>query len=111
MPTWDTLEAFVRKQIQATMQLVLEEELTAFLGRGKSERRRSVDPGPGYRNGHGKRRRLALSCGTIELRRPRARNLDERFESRVLPLFARQSREVNALLPELYLHGLAKGDF
>ncbi len=111
MPTWDTLEAFVRTQIQATMQSVLEEELTVFLGRGKSERRRDVDPAPGYRNGHGKRRRLALSCGTIELRRPRARNLDERFESRVLPLFARQSREVNALLPELYLHGLSKGDF
>jgi putative transposase len=111
MPTWETLEAFVRNQIQTTMQAVLEEELSAFLGRGKSERRASVDPAAGYRNGHGKPRRLALSCGTIEVRRPRARNLDERFESRVLPLFARQSREVNALLPELYLHGLSKGDF
>ncbi len=29
----------------------------------------------------------------------------------MLPLFARQSREVSALLPELYLHGLSKGDF
>lgn len=111
MPTWDTLEAFVRMQIQATMQSVLEEELSVFLGRGKSERRADIDSAAGYRNGYGKPRRLALSCGTIELRRPRARNLDERFESRVLPLFARQSREVNALLPELYLHGLSKGDF
>lgn len=111
MPTWETLEEFVRTKIQATMQAVLEEELTAFLGRGKSERRVGVDPTPGYRNGYGKPRRLALSCGTVTLRRPRARNLDERFESRVLPLFARQSREVNALLPELYLHGLSKGDF
>jgi transposase-like protein len=111
MPTWETLEEFVRAKIQGTMQQVLEEELTAFLGRDKSERRAGVDPVPGYRNGHGKRRRLALSCGTIELRRPRARNLDERFESRVLPWFARQSREVAALLPELYLHGLSKGDF
>ncbi len=111
MPTWDTLEVFVRTQIQATMQSVLEEELSVFLGRGKSERRADIDSAAGYRNGYGKRRRLALSCGTIELRRPRARNLDERFESRVLPLFARQSREVNALLPELYLHGLSKGDF
>jgi len=111
MPTWETLEGFVRTEIQATMQAVLAEELTAFLGRGKSERRAGVDPAPGYRNGQGKPRRLALSCGTIELRRPRARNLDERFESRVLPLFARQSREVSALLPELYLHGLSKGDF
>lgn len=111
MPTWETLEEFVRTKIQVTMQALLEEELTAFLGRGKSERRGGVDPAPGYRNGHGKRRRLALSCGTIEVRRPRARNLEERFESRVLPLFARQSREVSALLPELYLHGLSKGDF
>jgi transposase-like protein len=111
MPTWETLEEFVRAKIQATMQAVLEEELTEFLGRGKSERRSGVDPAPGYRNGRGKPRKLALSCGTIALRRPRARNLDERFESRVLPLFARQSREVAALLPELYLHGLSKGDF
>ena len=111
MPTWETLEEFVRTKIQTTMQAVLEEELTAFLGRGKSERRAGVDGGSGYRNGHGKPRRLALSCGTIALCRPRARNLDERFESQVLPLFARQSREVSALLPELYLHGLSKGDF
>ena len=27
------------------------------------------------------------------------------------PLFARRSREVNDLIPELYLHGLAEGDF
>lgn len=94
MPTWETLEEFVRTKIQATMQAVLEEELTAFLGRGKSERRGGVDAAPGYRNGRGKPRKLALSCGTITLRRPRARNLDERFESRVLPLFARQSCEV-----------------
>lgn len=31
--------------------------------------------------------------------------------SRVLPLFQRRSREVGALLPELYLHGLSTGDF
>jgi putative transposase len=111
MPTWETLEEFVRTRIQATMQSVLEEELSAFLGREKSSRRSGVDPAPGYRNGFGKPRKLTLSCGTVTVRRPRARNLDERFESQVLPLFARQSREVNALLPELYLHGLAKGDF
>jgi transposase-like protein len=111
MPTWETLEEFVRVKIQATMQAALEEELTEFLGRGKSERRSGVDPASGYRNGRGKPRRLAMSCGTIALRRPRARNLEERFESRVLPLFARQSRAVSALLPELYLHGLSKGDF
>ena len=66
---------------------------------------------PGYRNGYGKPRRLTLSSGTIQVRRPRVRNVEERFESRVLPLFARKSKKVADLIPELYLHGLAEGDF
>jgi len=45
------------------------------------------------------------------VQRPRVRGLEERFASRVLPLFARRSQEVSDLLPELYLHGLAEGDF
>ena len=45
------------------------------------------------------------------MRRPRVRDLDERFESRILPLFLRRTREVGDLLPELYLHGLSEGDF
>ena len=45
------------------------------------------------------------------MRRPRVRNVEERFESRVLPLFARKSKKVADLIPELYLHGLAEGDF
>jgi|TARA_B100000315_G_scaffold257009_1_gene304480 transposase-like protein len=37
--------------------------------------------------------------------------VEERFESRILPLFARRTKEVGQLLPELYLHGLSQGDF
>jgi len=109
--TWETLEGFLRGKIREDMQALLDEELTAFLGRRSSERRAVVDALPGYRNGFGKPRRLGLSCGTIEVRRPRGRDLEERFESRVLPLFKRRTEEVAALLPELYLHGLAQGDF
>ena len=87
------------------------EEVTELLGRVKSERRAAVDAPPGYRNGYGKPRRPATSSGTIEVRRPRVRGLEERFESRVLPLFARRTREVGELIPELYPHGLAEGDF
>lgn len=47
----------------------------------------------------------------MSVRRPRVRGLAERFESRVLPLFKRRTEEVGRLLPELYLHGLAEGDF
>ena len=45
------------------------------------------------------------------MRRPRIRGLEERFESALLPVFARRTPEVNDVLPELYLHGLALGDF
>jgi putative transposase len=110
-PTWETLEAFARQSMQQLLQRMLEEEVDGLLGRGRYERRRAVDAVAGYRNGLGKPRRLSLSNGTIRLRRPRVRGLDERFESRLLPAFKRRTEEVGRLLPELYLHGLAQGDF
>ncbi len=110
-PMWETLEGMVREKAQEFIQQIMEEEVTELLGREKSERRSTVDSAEGYRNGYGKLRRLAMSSGTITLRRPRVRGVEERFESRVLPLFARRTKELGALLPELYLHGLAEGDF
>lgn len=108
---WDYLEEMVRIKVREFIQSLLEDEVTELLGRGKSERREGLDASPAYRNGYGKRRRLTLGCGTITVRRPRIRGLTERFKSRVLPLFARRTKEVNQLLPQLYLHGLAQGDF
>jgi putative transposase len=109
--TWERLETFVREHVQQFIQALLEEEVTELLGRTKSARREAVDAAPGYRNGYGKPRRLTLTSGTITVRRPRVRDLNERFVSRVLPLFKRQTKEVGELLPRLYLHGLALGDF
>jgi putative transposase len=82
-----------------------------LIGRKKSERRESVEAPRVYRNGHGKPRRMALMSGTVTVRRPRIRGLEERFESQVLPMFQRKTREVAQMLPELYLHGLAQRDF
>ena len=110
-PTWETLEAFARQSMQQFLQRLLEEEVDGLLGRGRYERRAAVDAVAGYRNGLGKPRRLSLSSGTITLQRPRVRGLSERFESRLLPAFKRRTEEVGQLLPELYLHGLAQGDF
>jgi transposase-like protein len=108
---WESLEAMARERIQEFVQSLLEEEVTALVGRRKSERREVVDGPPVYRNGHDKPRKLAMMVGTIEVRRPRVRGLEERFESRILPLFRRRTQEVGELLPQLYLHGLAQGDF
>jgi len=110
-PTWETLEAFARQSMQQLLQRLLEEEVDGLLGRGRYERREAVDPTAGYRNGFGKPRRVSLSSGTLTVRRPRVRGLTERFESRLLPAFKRHTEEAGRLLPELYLHGLAHGDF
>jgi putative transposase len=105
------LEEFARGKIREHLQDLLEQEITEWLGRGKSERKTNPSEQAGYRNGYGKARRLTLSMGTIAIRRPRVRNLEERFESRVLPMFKRHTKQVSDLIPELYLHGLASGDF
>jgi len=108
---WESLEEMARGRIQEFVQALLEEEVTALVGRGKSVRREAVDAPAVYRNGHGKPRKLAMMGGTIEVRRPRVRGLEERLESRILPLFRRRTQQVGELLPQLYLHGLAQGDF
>ena len=109
-----TLEQWARGQIQVQLQQLLEEEVTTFLGRAPYARRGTVspiDPPSGNRNGYGKPRAFSMMNGTVTVRRPRVRDLTDRFESKVLPLFTRRTQEVGTLLPELYLHGLSSGDF
>ena len=109
---FDGLEEYARMSIQRLLQELLEEEVTELLGRKKSQRCATVLEGAaGYRNGYGKARSLSMSIGTITLRRPRVRGLEERFVSRLIPLFKRRTKEVGELIPQLYLHGLSQGDF
>ena len=109
-PVWDELEE-VEQRAHPGVD-------AAVVGRGGDRvpgTRQASTPWRGYagryRNGNGKPRRLTMKSGTVTVRRPRVRDLDERFESRLLPLFTRRTQEVRDLLPELYLHGLASGDF
>jgi putative transposase len=92
--TYEVLEEMVRLKVQEYIQEILEDELTEYLGRKKSERVKIVDGIPGYRNGHGKPKKFTLMNGTITVRRPRIRGTEERFESKIIPFFKRQSKEV-----------------
>lgn len=107
---YEVLEEIVRKKVQQFIQDILDEEQTEFLGRKRYERITGIEAVQDHRNGKGNPRKLCLLNGTITIRRPRLRKA-EGFESKVLPLFKRQSKELRHMLPELYLHGLAKGDF
>jgi transposase-like protein len=109
--SFESLESFARSQIQTMLQRLLEEEVGELIGRERYARRDQADAARVYRNGHGKPRRLSMKSGTITVERPRVRGLEERFESRVLPLFKRRTDDVAELLPQLYLHGLAERDF
>ena len=101
----------MRGQVQRLIQELLQEEVTEFLERAKSARRSESDSATGYRNGYANPRRLTLSSGTIQLRRPRVRDSEEQLENRLLPLFVHRSGEVAALIPQLYPHGLSEGNY
>ena len=99
--TYEALEEMVRLKVQEYIQEILEDEVETFLGRKKSERIKSVDGTAGYWNGHGREKKFTVMNGTITIRRPRVRDAEERFESRIIPFFKRRSKGIGQLLPEL----------
>ena len=107
-PEWEQLEDWVRSHPEADPG-VAGGGGDGVSGKGEVGAQDS-DSDTGY-HGYGRARRLTLSSGTIQLRRPRVRDTEEQFESRLLPLFVNRTRKVAELIPELYLHGLSEGDF
>ena len=66
-------------------------------------------PAAGYRHGH-RERRLCGSFGTVEIAVPRARiggadGTGREWKSKVLPRYARMTRQVEALIAGTYLAG------
>ncbi len=58
--SYETLEGFVREKARGFIQDILEEEISLFLEREKSERfSDKVDASKGYGNGHGNPRKLS----------------------------------------------------
>src|SRR4051794_19887887 len=94
----------------------IEAEVEAFLAvhaelADEQGRRRMV------RNGHGPERRIQTGIGPIEVRRPKVRDRGARdaapirFTSAVLPAYLRRTRNIEELLPWLYLKGVSTGQF
>ena len=112
----DPLLAVLREGARRMLTQAVEAEVEAFLaahgdpadGRG---RRRLL------RNGHAPERHIQTGIGTIEVRRPRVRDRGGdgsepvRFTSAILPPYLRRARNVEELLPWLYLKGVSTGRF
>jgi transposase-like protein len=103
-----SLDGIARQGALRMLEEALRAEVEEFLGRGRYERTEEYS---GYRNGFGKKRQVVVGSGTMELRAPRVRDTLEPFTSHILDRYQRQSEGVKKLIPELYLHGLATGDF
>jgi putative transposase len=69
------------------------------------------------RHGFGPGRSIQTGIGPVEVRRAKVRDRGDaggariRFTSAILPLWARRTRSLDALLPILYLRGISSGDF
>lgn len=85
------------------LQVALEEEITAFLERDSYERREGAK---GYRNGY-KERTIKLPCGDIRVNMPQARNMEGPFHSRVLPPYQTWMKELEEVIPLLYMNGIS----
>ena len=103
-----TLEEHIRQAFQQKLPELFEEELQEYLGRAWYERHQGPQGVKQYRNGYGKPRTVSSGAGDISLQLPRLR---EPWESQIVRRYQRMSDTVRQTLPELYMHGLATGDF
>lgn len=103
-----SLEEHIRKAFQQKLPELFEEELQEYLGRAWYERHHGPQQEKQYRNGFGKPRTVSSGAGDISLQLPRLR---QPWESQIVRRYQRMSDTVRQTLPELYMHGLATGDF
>jgi putative transposase len=69
------------------------------------------------RNGHAPERQIQTGIGPVQVRRPKVRDRAAeggqpiRFTSAVLPAYLRRTKNLEELLPWLYLKGVSTGQF
>jgi len=85
------------------LEVAIEEELTAFLGRDYYERR---DDQEGSRSGS-KSRVIKIGCGDIEIMMPQVREARGPFHSKTLPPRVTRMDEIQDIIPLLYMNGLS----
>jgi putative transposase len=114
--TADPLLAVLREGARRMLTQAIEAEVEAFLAGhaglvDEQGRRRLV------RNGHAPERRIQTGVGPLEVRRPKLRDRGVaeaepiRFTSAILPAYLRRTRDIEELLPWLYLKGVSTGQF
>jgi putative transposase len=114
--TDDPLLAVLREGARRMLMQAIEAEVEAFLaahaGLVDAQGRRRL-----VRNGHVRERQIQTGIGALAVRRPKVRDRDAadgepiRFTSAILPAYLRRARNIEELLPWLYLKGVSTGQF
>jgi transposase-like protein len=115
--TDDPLQAVLREGARRMLMQAIEAEVETFLaahaGLVDEQGRRRV-----VRNGHAPERQLQTGIGPVAVRRPKVRDRGAaadgepiRFTSAILPAYLRRTRNIEELLPWLYLKGVSTGQF
>ncbi len=97
------LSVMAKEGAKIMLRVALEEEITEALGRDFYERSPTAK---GHRNGY-KDRTVKLSCGDINIPMPKVRGLEEIFHSKVLPPYQTMMKELEEVIPLLYMNGLS----
>lgn len=89
------------------LQVAIDEEATAFLGRGHY--RRGDRPRVGWRNGY-EPKQVQSEAGLLELAIPQLRGVEERFQPKVPARLGPRPEDLEALVRAMYVRGLSTQD-
>ena len=112
----DPLTDILRAGAREVLARAIEIEVDAFLA-GTSDLTLPDGRARLVRHGYGPARQIQTGIGPVEVARPKVRDRGAsgakriRFSSAILPLWARRTKSLDALLPVLYLRGISTGDF
>jgi putative transposase len=115
--TDDPLLAVLREGARRMLMQAVEAEVETFLaahaGLADEQGRRRL-----VRNGHAPERQIQTGIGPLGVRRPKLRDRGSagsgapiRFTSAILPAYLRRTKNLEELLPWLYLKGVSTGQF
>lgn len=106
-PSEAPMVGFVGRVARYMLQMAIEEEATAFLGRGHY--RRGDRQRVGWRNGY-EPKQVQSEAGLLELAIPQLRGTEERFQPKVSARVGPRTEDLEALVRGMYVRGLSTQD-
>ena len=109
----DVLSTLLRQGAQQLLTQAIEEEITLFLSRNNSSPQ-PTQAAQVVRNGYLPERNIQTGIGDICVKIPRVRDRSRsgiQFTSNLIPKYMRRTKNIEELLPVLYLKGISTGDF